>query len=245
MMATMLNIRVEELANKILSHTSKPEERFVSMKKFYTFMYPKSVEFYEKFSRKKKRKTSSAVETRLSSTPKKLKPDSALSDNNVDYYDNLNSFENVLDLIDEKYEQHSSVDNSESKTSSAKVEIAEKSRNTDKNEDDNDIDKIFEKFMNSGANRDAEENIHSTLQVEELSALKESLNLSSNQNDRIIVRRESFLTEKINSEVEFSVQNIFKDRLEEENSINPPTVVKDKYDSFFDDLEKEVASEKF
>jgi hypothetical protein len=52
-MAEKLRISVKQLASMVLSWT--PEERFAGMKRFYLNAYPMSREFYERFSKMKRK----------------------------------------------------------------------------------------------------------------------------------------------------------------------------------------------
>jgi hypothetical protein len=234
-MAAKLNISVEALAKRILSPSSTPEERFTAMKKFYTTTYPKSVEFYEKFSNQKRKLAT--IQSKLSFNnhkssivaPKKIEP--VQEPFNLDYYENLSTFENVLELIEDN--NYNNDDKSVEASQKKAKNTSSKEEKLVKNTED-DVDSIFEQFMNNP------DKGKSSLEVEDFKNLKEVL-CSSRQTTK---ESRPFLS----SSKEFYSFDASQDSYKSggrdsygmrKMSIESQLPVKDKYDSIFDELEKD------
>ncbi len=111
-MASILQIKTSELASKILKMNKV--ERFSKMKKFYISSYPKCRHFYTEIKQQS---------NKLDEQGKKR----------VDYYENLGTFENVLNLIDPVDEKN------ENEIEEIEVEFKEKKES---------IDELFQNFIN-------------------------------------------------------------------------------------------------
>ena len=108
-MAKML--KTTKIQLKKLIETMSKEERFSKMKQFYLKMYPQSKSFYENFG-KQKRTIDELNEDEDDSSlngeniEKKIKSNNGIEiiksqkEAKVDYYENMSTFENVLDLIE-------------------------------------------------------------------------------------------------------------------------------------------------
>lgn len=136
-MAKMLNISTKELAETVFSMSK--QERFAKMKQFYTIMYPESKEFYQKFSKQKRKLQSDSQETK----PKRAKIENNLdeldkAENKIDYYEDLSTFHDVLDLIED-------VDTSKNLNESKNFDLSVEDKSGSVKSEDDDL---FEKFMN-------------------------------------------------------------------------------------------------
>lgn len=159
-MAERLKLSVEQLAMSLMSWT--PEERFAGMKRFYLAAYPRSAEFYESFSKLKACKTDSSSQIDRQVRKNESKSNKIeIEAEPVDYYDQLNTFENVLDLID---------DNEEEIKTNLNVEIESRGQH-------DEIDSLYEKFMNKTSDIDMSivtkntyDNSHDSRKNDDLSA---------------------------------------------------------------------------
>lgn len=126
-MAKMLKCSVNELADLILSLSR--EERFARMKQFYTKVYPESIEFYQNFSKYKRRSVNSDNEDHVENETKKTK-----TNNPLDFYENLQSFESMLDLIHDDEQD--------------RLKLSEKnSSNHFQSANEENINDLYKKFM--------------------------------------------------------------------------------------------------
>lgn len=239
-MAAKLNISVEALANKILLPSSTPEERFTAMKKFYTMTYPKSVEFYEKFS-KQKRKLAT-IQSKLSFNnhkspivaPKKIEP--VQEPFNLDYYENLSTFENVLELIEDNNNDDKSVEPCQKKAKNTSPKEEKRVKNTE-----DDVDSIFQQFMNNPDK--GKSSLEVEVDVEDFKNLKEIL-CSSRQTTKesprpfISSSKEFYSFDKSQDSYKSGGRDMDSYGMTK-MSIESQLPVKDKYDSIFDDLEKD------
>ena len=121
-MAAVLGMSTATLANKVLD--MNPTERYAKMKKFYLAAYPKTKHFYAQFSGQNK----------------------AVSQQQ-DYYENLNTFEDVLQLIDK--EDESMLEENRAKST------------TDSTERRSSIDLLFEDFIQAKSSHE-DNNKHAT-----------------------------------------------------------------------------------
>lgn len=155
-MAARLKISPKELAETVIAWTA--EERFAGMKRFYLASYPRSIEFYQRFSKfKRKLSVNDDDESDHERTSKKAKSSTKSDEKSqeskkivrfVDYYQDLNTFENVLGLIEGEDEV---VEEKKEKTSSDQpVKNPEDPRKSSiRSLDNQDIDSLFENFMKS------------------------------------------------------------------------------------------------
>lgn len=161
-MAARLKMPVEQLASTILSWTS--EERFAGLKRFYLSVYPKSSEFYEHFNKFKRKNVQEEVSKLIrdfiknnfitifflllikkkTGQLKKIKTnedEELLSKNFLDYYENINTFENVLGLIEDEVvcssSEHKCADTVSNKAECSKSEVTSKE----------EIDSLYHRFM--------------------------------------------------------------------------------------------------
>ena len=121
-MAAVLGMSTAALADKVLD--MNPTERYAKMKKFYLAAYPKTKHFYAQFSGQNKTV-------------------SQQQEHHMDYYENLNTFEDVLELID--------------KEESVLEENRAKATN-DSTERRSSIDLLFEDFIQAKSSHDKDNN---------------------------------------------------------------------------------------
>ena len=127
-MADMLQTSTNDLSTLIASMSR--EERFSKMKQFYLKMYPQTKAFYENYGKQKRNIDELSKDDAESSEIIKQTPDEETTQKEaiqIDYYENMTTFENVLDLI-EPYT-----------TSDAE--------STQKEKEEHEVDEMFLKYM--------------------------------------------------------------------------------------------------
>jgi adenylate kinase family enzyme len=109
-MAAMLETDTLTLSRLIASMTK--EERFRKMKQFYLKQYPQTKHFYESFGKAKRNASQMYSDESLLVEAKKAKTEivETQKETNIDYYENLTTFENVLDLFESSPSKQSNDD---------------------------------------------------------------------------------------------------------------------------------------
>lgn len=199
-MANKLEISVHELATIVVSWT--PEERFAGMKRFYTATYPRSVEFYSRFSKCKKKTPVKSMSTIRAKTTE------------ADYYENLNTFENVLGLIDD--------DDDNAKEADAKEDLTEKSTNVQMEKRKDDIDSLFFDFMNKTSE------IDTSAEASECKRLSVNLDAAKTSEEMAPMLNIGTKTEVPSQNVVTATKTIVKTSIIDEN--------RDRYDRLLDEL---------
>ena len=138
-MAAMLETDTLTLSRLIASMTK--EERFRKMKQFYLKQYPQTKHFYESFGKAKRNASQMDSDESLLVEAKKAKTEivETQKETTIDYYENLTTFENVLDLFESSPSKQSNDD------------LEEKQEEEKEQEQQGDwTDRILENFKKNG-----------------------------------------------------------------------------------------------
>jgi hypothetical protein len=148
-MAEMLETDTLTLSRLIASMTK--EERFRKMKQFYLKQYPQTKHFYESFGKSKRNASQMESDESLIVEAKKAKTEivETQKEIKIDYYENLTTFENVLDLFESSPKQ--SNDDREEKQ-------------IDEQQQEDWTDKVFENFKKNGSFENVLDATHSKKQ---------------------------------------------------------------------------------
>ena len=154
-MAKALNKSTSELAAMVISMDK--EERFARMKQFYIKFYPKTEQFFRNFKRQNNYNDAEGTSDKLCDVKASKKEDSLEDEpKQTEYYENISTFENLLELIDFEDQLNPNV--------------SEESKANNKNE----LDILFEDFINyQGLFKESENLIKTNHSKENLLNIKE------------------------------------------------------------------------